>query len=494
VSALRCLPLAWGAAVFFAVSGYSWAASCGDGRARPAWVSQQLEQRDDAFYYAVGVSDASASSQSGRIASAKQQALKELAETIQVSVKSFLETTTSRVAGAGKPVLSESTLKGVTEISASASLQGAEVVETWEDPKTCNAWVRARVPRRLVEQKQRELAARQMLSMLQERLTLARDGNLSPAQREEAVSGGLALLERIDFESIPEAGSSIYFRQQLTAANDSIRGAVGDTENARLILKAVDQALQRAISARETEREAHYAEAARQLKLLQARHPNGLASLFAAQDIQFRLAEIEEMRGNGCAAKVAYGRLTSGTPRGDEAKRRAGRLACSPADLEKENWRAYFDGRPVQLHCYVIRGRAVTPWPKMCDSVVSYLGGIGTLATANSLALGPEDLIRLLNEGGAPPRASAAELPMFFLAQGEFKRRRDPDGGSSGGYEYQFEGTVGAVVYEGDKPGFTDRFQGVTGWNPVSDKMVEDVLALNVFKRWKDKFGQFLRK
>jgi len=40
---------------------------------------------------------------------------------------------------------------------------------------------------------------------------------------------------------------------------------------------------------------------------------------------------------------------------------------------------------------------------------------------------------------------------------------------------------------------FADRFQGTTGWNPISRQMVMDVLGINVVKRWRDKFSKFLR-
>jgi len=476
-----------------ALPAFAWAQRCGDGRPRPAWISQP-ESSDDTHYYSANVSDASASSQAARMASARQNASIALAQIIQVQVANRLTTEVSRTSATGKATLTASQMKSVSESSTQATVQGLEVVESWDDPSSCAMWVRARLPRQFVEQKQRELVARPMVEVLKERLSVAGDAGAPLERREEALSGGTSLVERIDFSLVPEAGSSLYYQQQLASIRNNLRQAGGESEAARQVLRAVDQALQKAISGPESSREVSYSEAAKQLKLLAARHPNGVPGVITAQALQFRVGEVEEMRGNSCGARLAYGRIPADTPQGGAAKGRAANLKCSAADMEKEYWRAYIAGRPVQLHCYVVQGGTAKPWPKMCDSVVSHLGGIGTAATANAVRVPPEDLKRLLNEGGAPPRASAEELPMVFLAQGEFKRRKDPDGGAGGGFEYQFEGTVGAVVFEGDKPAFTDRFQGITGWNPISEKMVEDVLGLNVFRRWKDKFGQFVQK
>jgi hypothetical protein len=330
--------------------------------------------------------------------------------------------------------------------------------------------------------------------MLEARLALARDASAPVESREGALSGAERLIEGIDFSAVPEASSPLYYRQQLARIKTDLSSAGGDVDTARRSLRAVDQALEKGLAAPESQREPYYSEAARLLRQLAARHTSGVPGVITPAALQLRIGEVEEMRGNTCGARRAYERVPSDAPQAANARTRAGGLkACTPEESAKESVREYIAGRPVQTHCYVVQGAAARPWPKMCDAVVSYLGGMGTVASANVVKMRAEDLKRVLSNAAPPPRSAPDELPMVFVAQGEFRRRADPDAGPSGA-DYQFAGTVGTIVFEGEKPAFVDRFEGVTGWNPISEKMVEDVLGLNVFNRWKQKFGQFVQK
>ena len=80
---------------------------------------------------------------------------------------------------------------------------------------------------------------------------------------------------------------------------------------------------------------------------------------------------------------------------------------------------------------------------------------------------------------------------MGYFAFGKMNTQTTRDGGRQS-REYQFQGTIWTLLMENGQATYSDRFQGTTGWNPISSEMVMDVLALNVVKRWKDKFSRFL--
>ena len=107
----------------------------GAATARPAWVDAP-ESVTDQYYFAAGVSDKKATSLAERIASAKQNALKSLAETIQVDIKNSLVLEQS-MNQHGSTALTDTSLLSITKTSTNASLKNVEAIATWEDPQNC---------------------------------------------------------------------------------------------------------------------------------------------------------------------------------------------------------------------------------------------------------------------------------------------------------------------------------------------------------------------
>jgi hypothetical protein len=83
-------------------------------------------------------------------------------------------------------------------------------------------------------------------------------------------------------------------------------------------------------------------------------------------------------------------------------------------------------------------------------------------------------------------------LLLGVVALGVMKNRINNESGGSG-HEFQFEGGMSTFLIDNGSTVFADRFQGTTGWNPISSQMVMDVLGINVVKRWREKFSKFLR-
>jgi hypothetical protein len=101
--------------------------------------------------------------------------------------------------------------------------------------------------------------------------------------------------------------------------------------------------------------------------------------------------------------------------------------------------------------------------------------------------------LKELQAGNIPAGlAENGKQVMGVFASGKMNSRVDRDSPRRN-QEYQFEGGMATFLIENSKTIFSDRFQGTTGWNPVSPQMVLDVLAINVVNRWRDKFLKFLK-
>lgn len=471
-------------------------AACEGGapKPKPAWVDAP-ESVTDQYYFAAGVSDKKATSLAERIASAKQNALKNLAEIIEVDVKNSLVLEQSMKQHGGS-VLTDTSLQSITKTSTNASLKNVEAIATWEDPQNCLIWLQVRVSKESVERGKREGLSRQLYVNLNTQISAAQDASAPTDSRVTAVDAALDILPRIDFEFIPEASSLAYYTQQLRSIKQTLSAMVASTEQGKKQMEEaaalVDKA---ALQNNEADKSKSIVAAVKIYKAMLSQHPKGLAPLFGPGDVFFKLGEAEELRGNQCGAKDYYIQAVDApqvNSRQSIARKRSDALVCSAEDMEKSRWRGYFEGRQVDLICYFVTPSGRGHWQKTCDSVSNVVRSLGADVAIKSGGL-PEGSIGELQRGEIPATLTGKQsLTMVYFASGKMNKRVDKDN-PKGGREYQFDGAIGAVMVETGQIVFSDRFQGTTGWNPISSQMVMDVLAINVVKRWQDKFAKFLR-
>lgn len=245
----------------------------------------------------------------------------------------------------------------------------------------------------------------------------------------------------------------------------------------------------------EIERSKSLAMAAGIYKTLLAKHSNGLTSVFESGDILFKLAEVEESRGSSCGAKNYFQQAADSKQLNDRreiARKKSEALRCSPEDMEKTVWRQYFEGRPTTLICYFKASADQGAWNKACDGLNNVIRPLGADITIKTQAFSNTQL-QALQSGTIPPElAEGGKLVVGIVALGKMNNRVDHDP-QGRGHEYQFEGGMTTFLMDNGALVFSDRFQGTTGWNPISQEMVMDVLGINVVKRWQSKFSKFLR-
>lgn len=482
-------------------SPLSFAAQCAGGGARPAWVDSP-ESVTDKHFFAAGVSDDTKATLADRISSAKQNALKNISEMIEVSVKNSLILEQSSQEKSGRAI-TDSNLRAITQTSTNASLKNVEVIDTWEDPKTCAIWLRARVSKLQVEQGKRAGLAKTLFGVLNDQMAVAQDETASLNARLSAVDTALDVLPRIALEFIPEASSAAYYSQILNRIQQKLGLSSNELAQAKKIMGDADSLINKAASQTdESEKSKLLGSAASSYKDLLVKHSNGLPPLFGQGDILFKLGEVEETRGNSCGAKSYYLQSADAkhlNGRQAIARKRGDALVCSAEDMERALWRQHFEGRPTLIVCYyhfkteglwAKADQAV--WQKACDGINNIIKPLGADTTIKMQKLSSAQLEEL--QGGGIPGSLIEKdrLLLGVFASGIMNNRIDKESPGKN-REYQFEGGMSTFLVEEGKTIFADRFQGKTGWNPVSSQMVMDVLAINVVKRWREKFSRFLR-
>ncbi len=463
------------------------AASCRGSGPRPAWVDSP-ESIAEGYFYAAGVSADAREPLAERIASARQNALKALSGMIEVSVRDALILEQSSVRRWGSE-FTDSKVSAVTQTSTAASLRNVEVVATWEDAATCDLWLRARIAQRDVDNGRRDALARMQFDAMRAQLALAQDATQRAAARADALAGAEELLARIELARVPQAAAPEHYRASL----DQLRAALQAEQSAQGDLQTADRLLgEAALQSDRTVRAERLMQAAATYRGLLSRFPGGLSGVFASGDLLFRLGSLEEARGDQCSAKDYY-RQAQQAPqlegRAATAADKAQALVCTPAEMTQARWRRFFEGRTVALQCaYRVAGKVVA-WHKACDGLDAQLRALGARVERAPALEGAQ--VEQLAEQGVPDGLVRDErLVLLLVADGRVATRAAAQPGAAN--EYQFDGRMAVVLLDGTQQVFADRFSGMTGWNPVSQQMVMEVLALNMVKRWQKMFGKFL--
>jgi hypothetical protein len=431
------------------------AAACkvpSDGDTAPDWTRPQAAE-DPAMVSAVGSATIDGDRLGDALAAARTQALKELAERIRVSVNSSVKLNDSKVSEGGKQVL-RSSVESVAEATTQVTLQNVRADQQWVDARRCLAWVRVAVSRADFERARKRDMLQALAKQVGAMLTLAEDATRPLPQRDSSAAAAAAVLSGQDFREVPEVPVAAY-RQRLSGVNKMLEKMKQDeTRLLGLAQSHVQAYAEFKSSTNPVERLEAAGRALRPLRTLLAASwvPDESVIGFAAQP---RLVSLLNEAGYPCLARKAANDAQG---------------ACAPSELAQERQKEYFAGRPVLLSCSLRLGGKSEPWTKACASLGESLARLGARTQ--------------LDAAGTQPAAGATLIKLN--ADGRIGKRQDPEDKSNG---YRFEGTVSSQVRGLDSP-IDDAYQAMTGWNPVSDAMATDILALNAAKRLVERIGQ----
>lgn len=423
----------------------------GDGDTAPAWTSPQAPE-DAATVSAAGSATIEGDRLPEALAAARTNALKELAERIRVSVSSSVKLNDSKVSEGGKQVL-RSSIESVAEATTNVTLQNVRADQQWVDARRCQAWVRVSIGRADFERARKRDLLIGLSKQVGAMLTLAEDATKPLVQREGSAAAAAALLGSNDFRDVPEVPVAA-LRSRLGGVDKMLAKMKQDETRLLGLAQLHVQAYAEFKSATHpVERLEAAGRALRPLRTLLAASwvPDESLIGFAAQP---RLVSLLNEAGYPCLARKAA----------NEAQ------GCAPEALALERQKEYFAGRQVSLSCSLRLAGKAEPWVKACAALGESLAKLGARTEVGSAA--------------ARPATGVTQIRLD--AEGRIGKRQDPDDKSTG---YRFEGAVKSQVRGLDSP-IDDTYQALTGWNPVSDAMATDILALSAAKRLVERIGQ----
>ena len=431
------------------------AAACkvsGDGDVPPAWTTPSAAE-DPATVSAVGSAVIDGDRLSDALAAARTQALKELAERIRVSISSSVKLNDSKVSEGGKQVL-RSSMESVAEATTNVTLQNVRADQQWVDARRCQAWVRVSVGRVDFDRARKRDVLLALGKQVGAMLATAEDAAKPLLQRESSAAAASALLGTNDFSEVPEV-SVAALKVRLAGVNKMIDRMKQDEKRLLALAQThVEAYAEFKTSTNPVEKLAAAGRALRPLRTLLAAAwvPDESTIGFVPK---VRLVSLLDEAGYTCLARKAADDKQAGP-------------ACSAADMAQERQKEYFAGRQVLLSCNLRLGGKTVPWPKACASLSESLAKLGARTEASTKTV--------------PAGATHIQLAV----DGRVSTRKDPEDNTPG---YRFEGTVSSHVRGIDSP-IDDSYQALTGWNPVSDAMAIDILAISAAKRLLDRIGQ----
>jgi hypothetical protein len=422
-----------------------------EGDTPPAWTSPQAPE-EPAIVSAVGSATIDGDRLPEALAAARTQALKELAERIRVSVSSSVKLNDSKVSEGGKQVL-RSSIESVAEATTHVTLQNVRTDQQWVDARRCQAWVRVSIGRADFERARKRDVLLGLAKQVGAMLALAEDATQPLVQREGSAAAAAALLGSNDFREVPEVPVAA-LKTRLGGVEKMLAKMKQDETRLLGLAQSHVQAYAEFKSATNpVDRLEAAGRALRPLRTLLAAAwvPDESVIGFAAQP---RLVSLLGEAGYPCLARKAANDTQ----------------ACAPEALVQERQKEYFAGRRVVLSCNLRLAGKAEPWTKACASLGESLAKLGARTQVEA--------------GAGKPAAGVTQIRLD--AEGRIGKRQDPDDKSTG---YRFEGAVKSQVRGLDSP-IDDTYQALTGWNPVSDAMATDILALSAAKRLIERIGQ----
>lgn len=466
---------------------------------KPAWVGfdRDFSRLEGDHYEGVGFGERGGQSASEQIKASRQAAIESLVTSIQVNVKTSLVQESSRRESGGVAV-AESSLKSVTEATATLSLKNMQTADVWLDRESCVVWTLLRVSRAVVEASRREQYALALLDLLKQQIKLADDPASPPERRAGAYRQAQTLIGSIEFAALSDAPPRSFFDQQLARLGSAVGEASEADVSLRTAVRDADRLLEQARQEIDAAKRAQVQrEAARRLLALAEKYPLGVDGVFKPSEVSLRLGLLERERGNFCAAQAYLQRAIAGGSETDRARAQAALAdgSCDAKQQLEEAWRKTFGNKKIALVCSTQLGTAVNSWTKACDvfgaQIRNYGGtvvpqGLKKLPTPLADAGTQDPLTRYIEPAGQ-------DGTLLVLAQGRLNRRQG-ENSAFGGQDYQYSGQLAAFFIADDKLVFSDNFQATSGWNPVSEQMTMEVLALNLFNRWKGKFSDYVKQ
>ena len=481
--------------LFLALPGQGIAAKCDflPKQERPDWVSKPVEL--PGFYTGVGLAEKGGLSAAEQIKVARQNALQDMAGGIKVSVKDTL-LVKEALRSSGSDTTSEKNVESVTQTVTEQSLEQVQVDQTWLDQDKCIVWIRVKVERSLVEKAQAREYEKQKLAVLNDLLGRAENSGLPVGERANAVKLAKLQMNDIDFTAAESALGKDALLLKLKQLEEQLKSVAQKQDKTKEWWGKVAK-LELAVDGNSSpsEKEDMANEAINLLRQIIYAAPMepGIAE---AEQAYFKIADFEHRRNNACSVRIQYEIVASRSPSAqwrEQAKTKLPQYACDDKQRETFDWRVLLEGRNVEVNCAFKTNNKPQLWQRACSDIITHIKQFGANIVSGE-RLSAQQVLHAAAKAGAnnfkSPRGQA--ITIFITASGDIKTRKNT--GNPQGKDYQYNGDVATYLVINDRLEAADTFNGVGGWNPVSEQMAMDVLAINVVKRWKQRTLKFIHK
>lgn len=441
---------------------------------RPDWVTRTAPPVGT--YVGVGQAQKGLLNLTDQMAQAKQAALRELAGSIRVAVRSELNLRETAKGENGK-LATRTEVESSTQTRIEQELADVQADETWMDAKSCTVWVHVSVA---------EAAVR--LQRLREFMAAAEDAALVLTDRERALAQAESLLPQVDF-SVSHGLTRDYFDTLIKRLKIVLANARGSFEINDKDFRQAQELLQQARLTRDVAEQARLALPARELLTrVSSSAPFSKAPDFWPEKSMQELAEFEAGVGNPCEARRLLADLQrrGAADYSARAATRVNELSCSPEQKELSALRRLTYGRSVALICVYKAGNKVQSWNRACADLTSLLTESGA-AKVDASELTPAKAAAVAEScaRGCSDAPGGGGLTIAFVASGELKSRANSE--NPMGRDWQFKGEINSYVLNAGKPEFADRYTGIGGWNPVSAEMAMDVIGIQAGRRFRER-------
>lgn len=463
---------------------------------QPAWTFDSPAIAG--YYVGVGLAEEDEDGADAQIEKAKQQAIADLASSIEVSVRSSLTVDIREIRSDGDAEVDKD-IQQLTETITNTSLKDVQVDSTWLDRKRCIVWIRVKIARSMIQAKQhRELQSRKV-ALLDKYYDKARAKNATATAKSDALDQAYIIFNEIDFTALKGVTSKAYYQRLLDNLGKKVRKSASSKQQADALRQQAEKLLLQANQASNASaRKQKTAAAIQKLKQIIAANPLGESNdSTVAESAAFKIAAIEKARNNSCEAQFQY-EIVRDRTQSQDWKNRAAQLAaatrCTRKNKKDRTWRASFDGIPTTYMCATDIAGVTDDWGKPCENLQGFLSGYGAVE-ADYPDMSAAQLVQLAYKLDKSKKAASKLISngrvLIFVAKGKVKQRKNTK--NPLGNDHQFSGRVYTYVVNNGKLDFKDKYTGTGGWNPVSQDMAVEVLGLNVAKRWKKQYLNHIR-
>jgi hypothetical protein len=427
--------------------------------AQPDWING--ERSIGNYYVGVGVASKSSKGSEHQIRKSQQDAMRDLSENIEVTIKSQL---TIRQSSGDSTSFTNKEAESLIVTSSNASLKNVTTDEVWLDRNSCLVWTRVKIKKSIVENESSRQQQFARIEKLRNLIDSIESDTVDSQAALETLELASTLLAYIDFAMVNAEADKSELDLRIRQLGESLQDSAQASATAESLFKDAREAL-RLRKTDTVNKKQHLNNALNTYRRIVTDYPFGDDPNHWSEQASFQIATLELQRKNSCAAQVYLNKIKDLSENNKwvlKSKKMLRKAKCSTRDRLVYNFKNMFDAKKVSVECRYDSSDDLV-WTNACDKIVSHFNSNGAIAARqNGLS-----------------SANNPEFKILVTGKGQLNQRN-----SSGKTEYQFQGDISTRLSSRSQLILEDTYSGIGGWNPVSGQMAMDVLGIHVYKRF----------